>query len=157
MYDYMAFSLRILMVMLLSLLMVTCSQNRHQQQVNFIKDHVRNFYTYLEKDKVSSALLENEEIEALASDMERHLLQQATRMDATQKANAWVMVKTAREAAAENWLALARYFVVTNQIDRARRTYQRIVDSYDQRPYESYRDRAKQGLLDLDRMVIPSS
>ncbi len=143
-------------VALLALFSSGCAQDRYEQRAEVIKDHVDAFYRNLESDKVASAVLENEQIEALARDMEQGLLQRAGQMDMNQKAQEWSLVKTAHETAADNWLALARYFVVKQQYEEARGTYQRVIETYNGKPDPSYAERARTGLHDLDRIISPS-
>jgi len=139
-----------------SVFVVGCAQDRYQQRAETIKDHVERFYKHLEEDRVAAAVGENEHIEALGRELERGLLQRAGRMDTNQKTREWSMVKTANETAAENWLALARYFVQKQDYQRARGTYQRVIETYQRKPYEPFADRAEVGLRDLDLILAPS-
>lgn len=151
------FSWSILLVLVVGVCVAGCAQNRYQQHADTIKNHVEKFYAHLEEDQVVAALGDNESIEALGRDLERGLLQRVGRMDTNQKAQEWSMVKTANETAAENWLALARYFVQKQDYQRARGTYQRLIETYRRAPYDSYADRAEAGLRDLDLILAPSN
>ena len=143
-------------LILLGILITGCAQDRYQQRADLIKDHTSAFFEYLQAGRTADAVLENERIEALGHQSETALLRHADRYDNNQKVREWVLVKMAYEAAAENWLSLARYFIQKKQYQKARGTYQRIIDTYLDEPYQSYVYRAKNGLRDLDLILNPT-
>ena len=140
----------------IGLLLSGCAKDRYQQRADLIKDHTSAFFEHLQAGRVAEAVLENERIEALGHQSETALLRHADRYDNNQKVREWVLVKMAYEAAAENWLSLARYFIQKKQYQEARGTYQRVIESYQDEPYQSYVYRAKTGLRDLDLILNPT-
>ena len=143
-------------ILFVSLLVTACAKDRYEQYADSIKDGASTFYGHLQAGRVSDAVIENERIEALARKSEAQLLTRAGKLDNNQKAREWVLIKAANETAAENWLALARYFVKKKKYNQARGTYQRVMETYQEKPYQSYAERAKNGLRDLDLILNPS-
>ena len=133
-----------------------CAKDRYQERADLIKDHTSAFFEHLQAGRVADAVLENERIEALGRQSETDLMRHADRYTNNQKIREWVLVKTAYGAAAENWLSLARYFVKKEQYREARGTYQRVIESYQDEPYQSYVFRAQKGLRDLDLILNPT-
>jgi hypothetical protein len=134
-----------------------CTGDRYQQQADFIKSHVETFYGHLQSHQVDQAVSENEQIEVIALSAEERLLRRVGQMNQGEKTQEWKIIKTAKETAAENWLALARYFSKTHQYSKARGTYRRIIETYQGSPYHSYVDRAKLGLRDLEAIIDPGA
>jgi hypothetical protein len=66
-------------------------------------------------------------------------------------------MKTARETSAQNWIALGQYFRLKQQPDRARASYQRVIDTYTNPTEQAYREQAARALKDLDIVSGPSS
>lgn len=142
-----------------SLLIVTslsgCTGDKYQQQADVIKSHVETFYGHLQSHQVAQAVSENEQIEVIALSAEERLLRRVGQMNQGEKTQEWKIIKTAKETAAENWLALARYFSETRQYSKARGTYRQVIETYQGSPYHSYVDRAKMGLRDVDAILDP--
>jgi len=134
-----------------------CAGDRYQQQADVIKGHVETFYGHLQAHQVDQAVTENEQIEVIALSAEERLLRRVGQMNQGEKTQEWKIIKTAKETAAENWLALARYFLETQQYNRARGTYQRIIETYQGSPYHSYVERAKTGLRDVETILDPET
>ena len=145
-----------IILILFALVLYGCAKDRYQQRADTIKDYTSAFYGHLEEGRITDAVLENERIEALARDAETRFLRRVGKMDAKQKAREWMLVKTANETAAENWLALARYFVKKKQYEQARGAYQRVLETYQDKTYRSITDQAETGLRDLDLILNPS-
>ena len=147
--------------MLGALLIVTsvsgCAGDRYQQQADVIKGHVELFYGHLQSHQVDQAVSENEQIEVIALSAEERLLRRVGQMTQGEKTQEWKIIKTAKETAAENWLALARYFSENQQYDKARGTYRRIIETFQGSPYHSYVDRAKMGLRDVEAILDPET
>jgi hypothetical protein len=147
--------------MLGALLIVTslsgCAGDRYQQQADAIKGHVELFYGHLQSHQVEQAVSENEQIEVIALSAEERLLRRVGQMTQGEKTQEWKIIKTAKETAAENWLALARYFSENQQYDKARGTYRRIIETFQGSPYHSYVDRAKMGLRDVEAILDPET
>lgn len=132
-----------------------CTRDLYQQRADTMKDHVEAFYKDLKADQVPAAILENEQIEAMARQMEEGILRRQNQLAASEIDRDWMQVKVAHETAAENWLALAKYLVIKKRYDQARGTYQRILATYTDVRYRTYADQAKAGLRDLDLIIAP--
>ena len=140
---------------LLIMATVSCTHDRYQMQADRIKDHTNAFYRHLSAGRVTDAVYENERLESFTKSTEKKILYDANQFDQGEQARQWLSVKTGHETAAENWLALAHYFVKKKKYEQARGTYQRVIDSYSGNPFESYAERAKTGLRDLDLILRP--
>ena len=135
---------------------VGCAKDTYQQRTNVLKDHVKKFYDDLAAGRVGSAVAENERIEAIAAEAGNDVRRRARAVADNRMDRDWMMVKTARETAAENWLALGRYFLIKKQYDQARGAYQRVlVDDFRDPAYHVYTEQAEQGLHDVDLILNP--
>lgn len=134
-----------------------CTGDRYHQQGEIIKSHVELFYGHLQSHHVDRAVSENEQIEVIALSAEERLLRRVGQMSQGEKTQEWKIIKTAKETAAENWLALARYFSETQQYNKARGTYRRVMETYQGSPYHSYVDRAKAGLRNMEAILDPGA
>ncbi|MDR4485734.1 MAG: hypothetical protein R3B95_21505 [Nitrospirales bacterium] len=134
-----------------------CTGDRYQQQSDVIKGHVEMFYGHLQSHQVEQAMFENEQIEVLALRSEERLLHRVGQMRQGERTQEWKIIKTAKETAAENWLALARYFSETQQYNKALSTYRRIIETYQGSAYLLYVDRAKRGLRDVEAILDPGT
>ena len=135
--------------------LVGCAGNRYEQQTDVIKEHVDIFYEHLQAPRIAQAVSENEQIEAVALREEERLLRRVGQMEQAEKLQEWKIITTAKETAAENWLALARYFTQAQQYDQARGTYQRVIETYQGPRYRSYVERANTGLRDVELILNP--
>jgi tetratricopeptide (TPR) repeat protein len=142
---------------LVGFLVVGCAHDIHQQRADAIKEHSRAFYEYLQADRVPAAIGENERIEALAIDLGEQIRARRQQPGANRVDREWAMLKTAKSAAAENWLALAKYLTRKERYEQARRTYQRILDTYGDPLYRTYTEQAELGLRDLNILSAPSA
>lgn len=133
-----------------------CAHDTYQERAGRVKDHVEAFYSHLKANRVEAAVHENEQIEAMADQMGATVRARATRQGTTQAEREFALMKTAREAAAENWIALGQYFAIKKQPERARATYQRVLDTYTNPTERAYREQAARALKDLD-VLSPSS
>lgn len=136
-----------------------CATDIYRQRAELVMDHSKAFYKSLERGQVAGAVTENEQIEGLARDMERGLIRRSTSMDTNQKAREWSLIKTTNQTAIDNWLNLGRYLSQTKRYDQARGTYQRVVDTYQDKgaEYASAVDRARLSLKDVDSMLAPAN
>ncbi|HBP89730.1 MAG: hypothetical protein KC592_09015 [Nitrospira sp.] len=132
-----------------------CIGNTYQQQADVIKGHVERFYGHLQSHQVGHAVFENEQIEMIGLSSEERLLRRVGQLKHDEKIQEWKIIKTAKETAAENWLALARYFSENQQYDKARSTYQRVIETYQGLANQLYVDRAKMGLRDVETILGP--
>ncbi len=132
-----------------------CAGNRFDSHADEIKGHVEQFYLYLGSHKVNKAVTENERLEAVAQRGEERLLRKVGQLSQEERRQEWTMITTAKHAAAENWVALARYFTQREQYDQARGTYHRVIESYQDPPYETYMKQAQQGLQNLESILQP--
>ena len=139
-------------VALLILLLTGCAHDAYQQQAAVIKDHVDGFYTHLKANRVAAAMHENQQIEALADQMADSVRKRAQLQGTTQVEREFALMKTARETAAQNWIALGQYFAIKQQRDQARASYKRVVDTYTNPTERAYREQAARALKDLDTL-----
>ncbi len=135
----------------------SCTGDRYQQQADVIKGHVEMFYGHLQSHQPDQAVADNEQIEVLALRSEERLLRRVGQMRQGERTQEWKIIKTAKETAAENWLALARYFSESKQYNKALGTYQRIIETYQGLAYQLYVDRAKTGLRDVEAILDPGT
>lgn len=151
-----SFPFRLVGLGFVMLLMVSgCAHDTYQQRTDEIKDHVEAFYTNLKANRVEAAIHENERIESMADQMAETVRKRAKLQGTTQAEREFALMKTAREAAAENWIALGQYFAIKKQPDRARATYQRVIDTYTNATERPYREQAARAMKDID-MLSPS-
>lgn len=115
-----------------------------------MKDHVENFYTHLKANRVAAAVHENEQIEAMADQMADTVRKQGHQRGMSQVQREFALMKTARGTAAQNWIALGQYFAIKQQTERARASYQRVVDTYTDPTERIYREQAARALKDLE-------
>lgn len=138
-------------------LLIHCAHDPYQERANLIKDHTESFYTHLKANRVEPAIRENEQIEAMAGEMGRTVRARASRQGTTQVEREFALMKTARETAATNWLALGQYFAIKKQYPQARATYQRVMNTYNDPIDRSYREQAARALKDLDILNPPTT
>lgn len=143
-------------IMLLSVMVSGCAPDSYQRRADIMKDHVEDFYSHLKANRVSSAVHENEAIEAMADRMAETVRKQAQQQGTTQVGREFALMKTARETAAQNWIALGQYFAVKQQPERARATYQRVVETYTSPTEREYREQASRALQDLEILTVPA-
>jgi tetratricopeptide (TPR) repeat protein len=132
------------------MLAAACAQDLYHQRITAMKDHTRNFYTHLQADRVHAAVIENERIEAIASTAGAETLQRSHTRGSTDLDPNWELVRTAYQAAAENWLNLGRYLMHHKRYDEARAVYRRVLNVYADPLYRTYAEQAKAGLKDVD-------
>lgn len=148
--------LTVLAAFLAGLALASCAGDIYQQRAKAMKNHAGAFYKNLEKDRVAAAILDNEQIEAMAAQMEEGILKRENKLAASQIDRDWMQVKAARETAAENWLALGKYLVLKKRYEQARGTYQRVLGTYTDARYRAYQEQARAGLRDLDLILAPA-
>lgn len=127
-----------------------CVHDTYEQRAAAVKDHVDAFYAHLKANRVEAAVHENEQIEVMADRMAETVRKRAQVQGTSQAEREFALMKTARETAAQNWIALGQYFAIKKQPDRARATYRRVVDTYTNPTEQIYRDQAARALKDLD-------
>ena len=138
------------------LILSGCSQDPYQRRAEAMKDHVETFYTHLKANRVGAAVHENEQIEAMADQMAETVRKQGRLRGTSQVEREFGLMKTARGTAAQNWIALGQYFAIKQQPDRARASYQRVVDTYQDPTERAYREQAARALKDLEILAEPS-
>lgn len=143
-------------VALLVLVLSGCAQDPYQRRADVMKDHVENFYTHLKANRVGAAVHENEQIEAMADQMADTVRKQGQLKGTSQVQREFALMKTARGTAAQNWIALGQYFSIKQQPERARASYQRVVDTYTDPTERAYREQAARALKDLEILSGPS-
>ena len=139
-----------------ALLLASCAHDTYQQRADLVKEHSEAFYTHLKANRVESAIRENEQIEAMASEMGQTVRKRASQQGTTTVEREFALMKTAREAAATNWLALGQYFAIKKQYAQARATYQRVLSTYNDSTDRQYREQAARALEDLN-ILNPST
>lgn len=137
-------------------LVAGCAHDRYERETEAVKQHVEAFYTHLENQEVVAAVHENEQLEAIALRMKARVLEHPETRAANRVNRDWLMMRRASEAAAQNWLALARYLVSQRRYEQARGTYERLLATYTDPAYRVYAQQANAGLRDLDLIIAPS-
>jgi hypothetical protein len=132
-----------------------CAHDLYRERTDAIKDHVKAFYANLEADRVQAAVHHNEQIEAIGTEMGDRIRRRAHQPGTNEVDRDAALARSAYDAAARNWLALARYLTVKEQYGQARSTYQRVVDTYSAQPFQVYAEQAARGLKDLS-MLAPA-
>jgi hypothetical protein len=140
----------VLMLALLAAMTAGCTKDPFRQRTDAIKDHVKAFYDHLQAGRVGAAVVENERIEGMAAAAGADVLRRGRPVADNQVDRDWLIVKAANEAAAENWLALARYLTIKKRFSEARAAYGRVLDGYDESAYRAYTEQARRGIKDLD-------
>lgn len=138
------------------LLLSGCAQDPYQRRADIMKDHVENFYTHLKANRVGAAVHENEQIEAMADQMADTVRKQGQSRGTSQVGREFALMQTARGTAAQNWIALGQYLAIKQQPERARATYQRVIDTYTEPTERTYREQAARALKDLEILSDPS-
>jgi tetratricopeptide (TPR) repeat protein len=139
-----------------SLFLASCAHDIYQERADQVKNHAEAFYAHLKANRVEAAIRENEQIEAMASQMGDNVRKRA-QQGTTQVEREFALMKTANEAAAANWLALGQYFAIKKQYPQARATYQRVVDTYINPTDRQAREQAVRALKDLDILNPPTA
>jgi hypothetical protein len=143
-------------ISLFVLLWSGCAQDSYQRRADVMKDHVEAFYSHLKANRVRSAIHENEQIELMADQMADTVKKRGQMGGVTPVEREFALMKTARETSAQNWIALGQYFTLKQQPDRARSSYQRVIDTYTNPTERLYREQAVRALKDLDIVSAPS-
>jgi hypothetical protein len=144
-------------VFLCALIIVgACAHDTYQERADLMKDHVETFYSSLKANRVEAAVHANEQIEAMADQMADTVRTRARQQGTTRAEREFALMKTARETAAQNWIALGQYFAIKKQADRARATYRRVIDTYTNPAERTYREQAARALKDLE-MLSPAT
>jgi TolA-binding protein len=126
-----------------------CAHDTYQHRAEIIKDHVEAFYSHLKANRVGAAVHENQQIEAMADEMAETVTKRVQLQGTSHAEREFALMKTARETAAQNWIALGQYFAINRQTDQARATYQRVVETYTNPTERTYREQAARALKDL--------
>jgi hypothetical protein len=134
----------------------SCGHDAYERRADIIKDHVEAFYSYLKTNRVEAAMHENHRIEAMADEMAETVKKRASLQGVSQVEREFALMKTARETAAQNWIALGQYFAIKQQPDKARASYQRVIDTYTNPAERQYREQAARAIEDLN-ILSPAS
>ena len=143
-------------IALFVLILSGCAADPYQRRADVMKDHVENFYTHLKANRVAAAVHENEQIEAMADQMADTVKKRGRMGGLGQVEREFALMKTARGTAAQNWIALGQYFAIKQQPEKARASYQRVVDTYTDQTERTYREQATRALNDLEILSGPS-
>ncbi len=150
-------SMVLIAVSAVGLMLANCAHDTYQERATQMKNHADAFYDNLKANRVESAIRENEQIEAMASQMGDTVRKRASQQGTTQVEREFALMKTANEAAAANWLALGQYFAIKRQYPQARATYRRVIDTYTNPTDRPYREQAQRALKDLDMLNPPTT
>ncbi len=151
------FSFQMACVMALFVLIMSgCAPDPYQRRADVIKTHVEDFYGHLKANRVGAAVHENEQIEVMADQMAETVRRRGQVQGTTQVEREFALMKTARETAAQNWIALGQYFAIKEQPERARASYQRVIDTYTHSAERAYREQAARALKDLEIVSGPA-
>ncbi|MGE0469093.1 MAG: hypothetical protein AB7L09_20615 [Nitrospira sp.] len=142
-------------IALFVLIMSGCAPDPYQRRADVIKTHVEGFYGHLKANRVGAAVHENEQIEVMADQMAETVRKRGQVQGTTQVEREFALMKTARETAAQNWIALGQYFAIKEQPERARASYQRVIDTYTDSAERGYREQAVRALKDLEIVSGP--
>ena len=147
---------RLSSIVICCFLLVGCAHDFYQQRAEMIQGHVAAFQANMKAERVEAAILENEEIEAMASQVAESIRQRDKPLDSDRVDYELKLLKTAIEAAIKNWLALGRHLLITKKYDQARAAYQRVIDTYTGDTERSYRERAARAKQDIDILSPPA-
>ncbi len=150
-------SYRSMVLVACGLTLASCAHDTYQERANLIKAHAGAFYDNLKTNHVESAIRDNEQIEAMASQMGDTVRKRASQQGTTTVEREFALMNTANEAAATNWLALGQYFAIKRQYLQARATYRRVIDTYTNPTDRPYREQALRALRDLDMLNPPTT
>jgi hypothetical protein len=147
------------LVLCLCLLLAACAHDYdfYKQRADMIRAHVVAFQTNLKANRIESAIFENEEIEAAASEVANAIRKRDQPLAKDKVDYEWKLLKTAIDAAAGNWLALGRQLTINKQYDQARAAYQRVIDTYTGDAEQPFRERAARAKRDIDILNPPIS
>lgn len=137
-------------IALFLLIMPGCAPDSYQRRADVIKTHVEDFYGHLKANRVGAAVHENEQIEVMADHMAETVLKRSQGQGMAQVEREFALMKTTRETAAQNWIALGQYFAIRQQPEKARASYQRVIDTYTDPTERVYREQAVRALNDLE-------
>jgi hypothetical protein len=136
--------------------LIGCGHDVYKQRTEMIQAHAGAFQTNLKANRVEAAIYENEEIEAMASQVADAIRQRTQPVASDRVDPEWKLLKTAIDAAVGNWLALGRHLAMNKQYNQARFAYQRIIDTYTGETERPYRERAARAKRDIDILNPPS-
>jgi hypothetical protein len=146
-----------MMLVACSLILASCAHDTYQERANLIKNHTEAFYDNLKSNRVESAIRDNEQIEAMASEMGDTVRKRGAQQGSTAVEREFALMKTANETAASNWLAMGQYFAIKRQYPQARATYRRVIDTYTNPSDRPHREQAVRALRDLDMLDPPTT
>jgi len=144
-------------IALFVLIMSGCAPDSYQRRADVIKTHVEDFYGHLKANRVGAAVHENEQIEAMADQMAETVRKRGQAQGTTHVEREFALMKTARETAAQNWIALGQYYAIKQQPEKSRASYQRVVDTYTDSTERAYQEQAVRALKDLEIVSGPTS
>lgn len=145
------------MVLCLCLLLAACAHDYdfYQQRADRIRAHANAFQTNLKANHIEAAIYENEEIEAIASEVANAIRKRGQPLANNKVDYEWKLLKTAIDAAAGNWLVLGRQLTINKQYDQARAAYERVIETYTGEAEQPFRERAARAKRDIDILNPP--
>jgi len=148
---------RIISIVICCFLFAGCAHDFYQQRADMIKARIAAFNANMKADRMEAAILENEEIEEMASQVAESIRKRDKPLGSNRVDYELKLLKIAIEAAAKNWLTLGQYFTLTKKYDQARAAYERVIGTYTGDTERSYRERAARAKQDIDILNPPTS
>jgi hypothetical protein len=113
------------------LLLAGCAtQDFYDSRTQAIEEHHKEFHTNLEKNRLEAAVLENEQIENLASEVAAAIKKRGRPLSTKQVDQEWMLLNKATSSAVENRLALGRHLAGKKKYDQAIVVYDGLIGSY---------------------------
>ena len=159
MHDYQTIRFRQVGAILFCFLLTACANDFdfYKQRGETIQAHARAFQTHLKANNFEAAIYDNEEIEAVASEVANAIKKRGQPLANGKVDHEWKLLKMAIDTAAGNWLALGRQLTVSKRYDQARAAYQRVIDTYTGDAEQQFRERAARAKRDIDILNPPVS
>ena len=117
--------------LVIGLLLAGCATpDFYDSRTQAIEKHHREFQTNLQNNRLEDALFENQQIEAMASEVAAAIKKRGQPLSTKQVDQEWMLLNKATSAAVENRLALGRHLTGKKKYDQAIIVYEGIIDRY---------------------------
>ncbi len=128
--DWMMACQRISSIGICLLLAGCAAEDFYEKQAQVIDRHLEAFHKDLEENRLEAALLENEEIEAIAVEVAAAIKQRGRPMATNQLDQEWRLLNKATAAAMGNRLALGQHLAGKKRYEQAIIVYERLIAGY---------------------------